>query len=96
MTVALITQSASVWQVQDAKSRLAELISRAGEIGPQTITRHGKPVAVVISPEAAELVEAKLRPNFGEFLLTAPKLESAETQLLQRPRHSRRRAVTFA
>ncbi|MGI8601781.1 MAG: type II toxin-antitoxin system Phd/YefM family antitoxin [Verrucomicrobiales bacterium] len=42
----------SVWQLQEAKSRLSELVARAQERGAQTITRHGRPVAVVLSTEA--------------------------------------------
>lgn len=39
------------WQIQDAKARLSELIRSAGNEGPQEITFHGKPVAVVVSRE---------------------------------------------
>lgn len=42
----------SVWQLQEAKSRLSELVQNAQERGAQTITRHGRPVAVVLSAEA--------------------------------------------
>jgi prevent-host-death family protein len=37
------------WQVQEAKSRLSELIGEAERGGPQAITRHGRPVAVLLS-----------------------------------------------
>jgi prevent-host-death family protein len=37
----------AVWQVQDAKARLSEVIERARTEGPQTITRHGAERAVV-------------------------------------------------
>ncbi len=37
------------WQLQTAKNRLSEVIDRALERGPQTITRHGKPAVVVVS-----------------------------------------------
>jgi prevent-host-death family protein len=40
------------WPLQDAKNRLSELVDTALRQGAQTITRHGKPVAVVISAEA--------------------------------------------
>ncbi len=36
-----------LWPLQEAKNRLSELIQRAETEGPQTITRHGTPVAVV-------------------------------------------------
>jgi prevent-host-death family protein len=37
------------WQIQEAKSRLSELVKRAQAEGPQDITLHGKSVAVVVS-----------------------------------------------
>ena len=37
-----------IWQLQEAKNRFSEVINAAEHEGPQTITRHGKPVAVVV------------------------------------------------
>lgn len=37
------------WQIQKAKNHFSELVRNALEKGPQTITRHGKPEAVVLS-----------------------------------------------
>lgn len=39
------------WQLQEAKNNLSEVVQRAMTEGPQTITRHGKPAAVVVSAE---------------------------------------------
>jgi prevent-host-death family protein len=39
------------WQVQEAKQRFSELIDRARAEGPQVVTRHGRPVAVVMDVE---------------------------------------------
>ena len=36
------------WQIQEAKARFSEIIERTLREGPQTITRPGKPVAVLI------------------------------------------------
>ncbi len=41
----------TTWPLQDAKNRLSELVETVLKSGAQTITRHGKPVAVVISAE---------------------------------------------
>jgi len=38
-----------VWALQDAKNRLSEVVDRAVEEGPQTITRRGCETAVVVS-----------------------------------------------
>ena len=37
------------WQMQEAKSRLSEVVKAAGDQGPQEITVHGRSVAVVLS-----------------------------------------------
>lgn len=37
------------WQMQEAKSRLSEVVKDAEREGPQEITVHGRPVAVVLS-----------------------------------------------
>jgi prevent-host-death family protein len=47
------------WPLQDAKNKLSELVDTARRQGAQTITRHGKPVAVVLSAEAY----ARLQPS---------------------------------
>lgn len=40
-----------VWPLQDAKNKLSEVVDRAVEEGPQTITRRGREAAVVVSIE---------------------------------------------
>lgn len=48
----------AAWSIQDAKNRLSELINTVLKRGAQTITRHGKPIAVVVSAETY----ARLQP----------------------------------
>jgi prevent-host-death family protein len=64
----------SVWPVQDAKTHLSTLIERARSDGPQTITRHGAPRAVVLSIEDFRALEAH-KPDFKAYLLGGPKLD---------------------
>ncbi len=68
------------WQVQEAKSRLSELIDLAQKEGPQTITRHGKPSAVVVSVEEyAQMRPAK--PDLVDFLLNSgPKSDDPDAE----------------
>jgi prevent-host-death family protein len=49
----------ATWPIQDAKNRLSELLETVLKNGAQTITRHGKPIAVVVSAEAY----ARLQPH---------------------------------
>jgi prevent-host-death family protein len=59
------------WQLQDAKNRFSELVEQAIEHGPQTVTRRGKPVVVVVPIEAWERAS---RPSF-KAVLRAGRLE---------------------
>ncbi len=60
-----------VWQLQDAKSKLSQLVNLALNEGPQIVTRHGEEVIVVLSiDEYRALVEPK--PTLLELLLNSP------------------------
>ena len=39
------------WPLQDAKNQFSHLVELALTKGPQTVTRHGEPVAVVVSAD---------------------------------------------
>ena len=76
----------AVWQVQDAKAHLSEVIERARTEGPQTITRHGTERAVVLSiNDYRELIAQ--RPDFKAHLLGGPKVEDF---LIERDRNTGR------
>ena len=65
----------AVWQVQEAKNHFGELIDRALTEGPQTVTRHGKPVVRVVAVTDGEAKRATDGDGFLAFLLSAPKIE---------------------
>ena len=60
-----------IWTVAEAKAKFSEVIDRAAKKGPQTVTRNGRPAAVVV---AAEEWERKTRRtgNLAEFLGKSP------------------------
>jgi prevent-host-death family protein len=58
------------WTLANAKARLSEVIDRA-QTGPQIITRHGKPNAVIVSAEEWARKTAR-RGTLAEFLLASP------------------------
>ena len=65
------------WQLQEAKQRFSELVRRALDEGPQTVTRHGEDVVVVLSvAKYRELSDAQ--PDLKEFLLSSPDLRPLE------------------
>ena len=39
------------WPLQDAKNQFSQLVELALTEGPQTVTRHGEPVAVVVAAD---------------------------------------------
>jgi antitoxin Phd len=45
------------WQLQDAKARFSELVKLAVADGPQVITVHGEPTAVLLSWRSLSLVD---------------------------------------
>ncbi len=56
------------WQLQDAKNRFSEVVKRACEEGPQSVTVRGQPAAVVISARDFEAL-TKPRMSFVDFIL---------------------------
>lgn len=64
--------------MQSAKQRLSELIERAVNEGPQTITKHGRETVVVV--EVGEYRRLAGAPSFKEFLLSIPKGDDLEIE----------------
>ena len=59
------------WQLQEAKAKLSNAIDRAIAGGPQRITRHGRPAAVLVSEnDFARLTGRKAQP-LGAFLASS-------------------------
>ena len=63
---------ASDWPIEDAESRLDELIAEARLRGPQAITRHGDRVAVVVSVKEFTRLTDSAKSSLADFLTTAP------------------------
>ena len=84
----------TTWQVQQAKTHFSEVIERAQSEGPQTITRHGKPRAIVLSAteyEALSNGKGKPKRSFVDFLLSSgPSLEGVD---LDRDKHDTGREI---
>src|SRR4051812_19648654 len=69
------------WTLAGAKARLSEVVDRA-QVKPQTITRNGKPSAVIVSAE--EWARKTVRKgSLAEFLLASP-LRGADLELERR------------
>lgn len=59
------------WQLQEAKARLSELVKSSHDHGPQEITVHGRPAAVVLSKADYDRL-AGAKPGLVEFLRRSP------------------------
>ena len=66
------------WTLAQAKAKFSEVIDRA-QSAPQTITRNGRPSAVVVSAEEWQRKTAR-RGTLAEFLLASP-LRGSELEI---------------
>ena len=67
------------WQMQTAKARLAEVVKDAQQSGPQEITVHGRPVAVVLSrTDYDRLVETG--ESLPDFMRRSPFAEAEDIE----------------
>lgn len=64
------------WQIQEAKARFSEMVDRALKDGPQTVTRHGKDVAVLVPADEYRRLRSGGK-NLKAMLAAAP-LEGVE------------------
>ena len=65
----------SSWSLQDAKNALSAVVEAAQKF-PQTVTKHGKPAAIVMSVAEYERLHklSKLNaPSFVDMLLAMPQ-----------------------
>ena len=47
------------WQLQEAKAKFSELMQKAIDEGPQTVTHRGKPGVFLLSEEQLELMKTR-------------------------------------
>ncbi len=75
------------WQIQEAKARFSELLRASLEDGPQTVTRRGVPLAVLVSVEQWNTLRRGTSPTLKDLLLS----NDARTNHLVPPRERLRR-----
>ncbi len=77
-----------VWTVADAKARLSEVIETSRRDGPQTISKNGRPMVVVVSVEEWERKTTR-SGSLAEFLLKSP-LRGADLDIDERSKDDAR------
>jgi prevent-host-death family protein len=61
----------SAWTITNARAKFSELVAAARTSGPQTVTKSGRPMVVIVSVEEWE-IRAPSRPNLAEFFTSSP------------------------
>jgi antitoxin Phd len=74
----------AVWQLQEAKNHLSELVDRAVHNGVQTITRRGHPVVVVLAAETYDKLQP--RKKIVDVLRACPSQGLMIKRLRDKPR----------
>lgn len=64
-------------QLREAKTTLSAVVDAAEQGEPTTITKHGRPAAVVISYEEWTRLKSKV-PSFADLLLAVPALDPGD------------------
>jgi antitoxin Phd len=67
------------WQVQEAKAHFSEVIELAHREGPQAITKHGKPRAIVVSVAEYESMK-KRKPSLIDYLKSGPSFDGVDLE----------------
>ena len=71
------------WPLQSARDQLSQLVKAAAQ-GPQTVTVHGKPAAVVLSPHSYARLKNAPRQSLSAELLRPGLIDDAEAALFER------------
>lgn len=66
---------ASTWSVAEAKARFSDVVARAVEDGPQTVTRRGRRTVVIVSVEEWER-KAQRSGSLAQFFAESPLRDS--------------------
>ena len=61
----------TAWPVHEAKARFSQLLRDASHEGPQVVTKHGRPAAVVVSVEEYRRREAQ-QQSLAEVIRSSP------------------------
>ena len=67
----LLEDDMRIWEIQEAKARLSELITKSETEGPQDIAINGKSVAVLISRHSFDRMTGRSL-NLLEFMRNSP------------------------
>lgn len=81
-----------VWQVQEAKARFTELLRQA-ESAPQTITRHGERVAVMLSNKEYDRLRGLRQGSIVDYFA---HFDLGDVEIPERERDAKDREVDLS
>jgi antitoxin Phd len=67
-------------QLRDVKATFSAVVDQAAQGEPTIVTRHGKPVAVVLGYDAWQALQGK-HPSFADLLLAFPGVGDIQRDL---------------
>lgn len=76
------------WQIQEAKAHLSELVRESEQTGPQSITWHGREVAVVLSRSDYERLTGTGQ-SLVDFMRRSPLFGAEDLELVRDPSPTR-------
>jgi prevent-host-death family protein len=76
------------WQLQEAKNRFSEVVEEALTHGPQTVTRHGREVVVVLSMEEFKRLKQPQK-NIVQALMQIPQEYRVDLDISRAPDYGR-------
>ena len=65
------------WQLQEAKQKFSEMVRRVLTEGPQTVTKHGDEVVVVLAIDTYRRLVGDV-PEFKAYLASGPDMDVLE------------------
>lgn len=66
--------------LRDAKANLSAVVEAAERGEATTITKHGRPAAVIVPVEAARMLLKGARPSFASLLMSIPSADFERDQ----------------
>lgn len=78
-----MTDASSTWPLQAARDQFSQLVKAAAQ-APQTVTVHGKPAAIVLSPQAFARLQQPTGKSLSAELLRPGLLNEDELSLFDR------------
>jgi prevent-host-death family protein len=84
----------SVWQLQEAKARLSEVVRRAADEGPQHVSVRGEPAAVVLSAQDYRQLASR-RPSIVDHILSGEPWSDELVEAINDRPHGPDRKIDF-